>query len=314
MMPPDSLTTLFPPKPLIDPYRSESYARCHETQGEPFYVAPWDTWLLRRPIEGTSYYDAISLYPSCRLPHLASIEKGLECLRQQKLVSLTLVTDPFQNPQFLLERASFKRFFKTHYLVDLTRLHYMTFSRHHRYEIRKSPCRSALLSFPDYLEEWMGLYAHLSQRHDFSPEGTLPRSYFEALTHVPQVVAVGSFLEEKLVSMHLWVHDGTHVFSHLAASHPNGYAQGAAYGIYHTAIEFFGSHKEFPFKAMDLGGCAGPHDDPANGLVRFKKGFSNQEIPVYVCGYILDPEVYLHLRGSNPGNDSFFPIYREPRK
>jgi hypothetical protein len=295
---------------LRDPYREEAYARCHEEQGAPFYLPQWDTWLLRRPIPGQNREDATGFYPACRLGAQAHLKAGLEALSQQGMVSLSLVTDAFQDSTSLLREASVHRIFKTHYLVDLQEPAPLQFSRHHTYEIRRSPCEGAVISFKDYLGEWMDLYTHLGERHHLSQGGQLSAKYFERLTEVPQLVAVGGFLEKKLVSMHVWIHDGTHVFSHVAASDPVGYDTGAAYVVNKTALHFFASHPQFSFQAIDLGGCVGPKDDPTQGLARFKKGFSNHTAPVYLCGYVLDREAYHRLSPSPSPASDYFPAYR----
>jgi hypothetical protein len=62
---------------------------------------------------------------------------------------------------------------------------------------------------------------------------------------------------------------------------------------------------------IDFGAGAGATDDPENGLAIFKRGFANRSEPFFLCGKILDSELYDRLTGTKP-DDAYFPAYRRP--
>ena len=64
---------------------------------------------------------------------------------------------------------------------------------------------------------------------------------------------------------------------------------------------------------INFGGGAGTGDDPADGLVRFKKGFSNSVEPSYLFTAVLDDDAYRALSADRAGT-AFFPAYRGPRQ
>ena len=59
----------------------------------------------------------------------------------------------------------------------------------------------------------------------------------------------------------------------------------------------------------DLGGAAGRGDDPSDGLAHFKRGWSTGTRPVYVCGRVLQSDVYCELSADDDG-PAYFPRYR----
>ncbi len=58
----------------------------------------------------------------------------------------------------------------------------------------------------------------------------------------------------------------------------------------------------------DFGGNAGPADDPQDGLSRFKQGWTAEVRTAYLCGKILDRELYDRLAGD--AGAGYFPAYR----
>jgi hypothetical protein len=120
---------------------------------------------------------------------------------------------------------------------------------------------------------------------------------------------VGAWAEEKLVAGHIWVdHDGI-VFSHLAASSPEGYAVSASYAVYDASLRRFANAR-----TINLGGAAGLLDDPGGGLSRFKRGFASSTSQSWLCGKVLRPRLYVALsqQAGKTGAPDFFPAYRAP--
>jgi hypothetical protein len=135
-----------------------------------------------------------------------------------------------------------------------------------------------------------------------------PPAYHDALARLPGLRAFGAFIEGRLVSAHLFVtHDG-YAISHLAASSAEGYAARAAYAVNHTAVTELAD-----CQLINFGGGAGFADDPASGLVRFKRGFCNTVAPSYLCGAVLERPAYLALSAGHD-ESGFFPAYRGLRE
>jgi len=292
---------------MTHPYASLSYAQSITRDGTPFAVPEWGCAVMSREIE-IDLIDATGTYPMTVLSPSADLAGGLERLRQAKFVSIVIVLDDYHRPTLpeLDRNFDFVRPFKTHYVVD-REIGDVFPSRHHRYEIKKALSAVNARGFDlfDELEQWVGLYQHLSKRHRLQGVHDLPRRHHEMLSVLPGVRAVGAFLEDELLAAHLWVEDGVHVHSHLAASSPQGYAVGAAYAVNDASIRLFANSK-----IINLGGGAGYEDNPADGLVRFKMGFVNATARSYLCGKILDKVNYARLSAANTATSTFFPAYR----
>jgi hypothetical protein len=78
-----------------------------------------------------------------------------------------------------------------------------------------------------------------------------------------------------------------------------GYKLGASFALFQTAIEYFRNDLRW----LNLGAGV----DEEDGLTRFKRGWTSETRPAYLCGKILNREVYREL--AIAGND-FFPAYR----
>jgi hypothetical protein len=298
---------------MIHPYATEAYARSLAHWGEAFRVPEWGCDVLLRPVgvgpgEGT-WLDAAGTYPIAVLPPDADLAPGLERLRQRGVISVTLVLDDFHRPPIdeLQRHFAVVRRFKTHHIrrLDLP----FGYDKHHRYEVRRSLTQVMAMPFDlgRHADEWAALYADLMRRHDLAGVHAFPAAHYEALGQMAGVTAIGGFIGDRLVSAHLWVSDGSHVHSHLAASNGEGYESNAAYAVYDASVRHFAAAQ-----LLNFGGGAGIDDEPGDGLARFKRGFANATAPAYVCGAVLDPVRYDELvrqRGV-PADTLFFPAYR----
>jgi hypothetical protein len=104
--------------------------------------------------------------------------------------------------------------------------------------------------------------------------------------------------------MHLFVeHEGV-AYSHLAAFSELGYRLRAGYALNDAAIDHFRGRR-----LIEFGGGAGPADDPQDGLIRFKRGFTNRAEAFQLCGKILDGGAYAQLAAGAAASD-YFPAYR----
>jgi hypothetical protein len=198
--------------------------------------------------------------------------------------------------------------FKSHFLYDRS-LGSLALGKHHRYELRRALARVEVseIILADHLGEWRSLYGQLAARHGFTGLHAFPTVHHEALARLPGVRAFGAFVAGRLVSAHLFVtHDG-YAISHLAASAAEGYETGAAYAVNDFAVTALTD-----CDVINFGGGAGLGEDPMDGLVRFKKGFSNRSAPSWLCGKVLDRAGYETL-AAGCGDNGFFPAYRGAR-
>ncbi len=187
----------------------------------------------------------------------------------------------------------------------------LVFSKHHRYEIRKSLryCEVKEIELTEYLDEWCALYELLVERHNISGSGKFSRQYFDALSRMNSFKTFGAFVQGRLVSAHIWLHHDSVVYSHLAASSIQGYSHSAPYAIYDHVLK-----SDFGEVEFDLGGV--PDDSPNAGLKMFKQGFANDIKTNYLCGWVFDSVAYKELcemKRVKP-NSGFFPAYRFPNE
>lgn len=162
----------------------------------------------------------------------------------------------------------------------------------------------------DYLDEWCLLYEYLSQRHDFGETHLFSRDYFLALALMKELKAVGVFMGEELVSCYLWFVYGEKAYLHLGGSSAKGYHSGATY----LAIDFAVSSFQ-QCQYLDIGGTPDQGKLSPEGLNQFKRGFTRNTRKNWICGSIIQPDIYSELclsRGIDPKIKGFFPAYRTP--
>jgi len=267
--------------------------------------------MLKRGIGETGLTDVTGCYPVCVIDAHADLTRDFAGLHAAGAVSLTLVTDVYfrPDPARLQEMFDLVRPFKTHYLHDYTRARRI--ASHHRYEVKRaaSACDIRVVPYEAHLDEWLTLYRYLVARHGITGIQNLSDHYFHALAKLKNVLAIGAFSDDALISMHLWVEHENVLYSHLAASNDEGYRMRAAYAIHDYVLREYGEERH-----IDLGGGAGLADDPDDGLARFKKGFSNDAAPCFLCGKIFDAERYERLSemAAPHGIAGYFPRYRSP--
>jgi hypothetical protein len=302
---------------VIHPYATAAYAHSLSHWGEAQSVPEWGCGVILRAIPGmdaagedTAGMDAAGTYPIAAIAADADLPGGLERLRRLGLISITLVLDDFQRPPLALLQKYFNvvRPFKTHYIRRNAAK--FTYARHHRYEVARASRKVTVRPFDleSHLPEWTALYASLIRRHGLRGVHLFPAAHFEALHRMKSTTSMGAWLDDELVSAHIWVSDGTHVHSHLAASNDAGYKAGAAYAVYDASIRHFAGAE-----LLNFGGGAGTGEALNDGLAEFKRGFANESASAYVCGAILDEGRYDELcrRRATPADAEFFPTYRK---
>jgi hypothetical protein len=296
---------------LSTPYATEAYAASLAHVGAPFRVDALGTWMTARPIAGSDRFDVAGAYPVAVLSPDADFRRARADLIAAGAVSLVLVLDPCFGPpaERVAEWLSFCRPYKTHYVIDRA-LGPIAFSKHHQQEIRKAERGVVVreVNLAERLDRWCALYDHLVRRHGISGPAAFGRAAFEALVHVPGLVALAAEAPDgTTVAMQLWLRHGNVAYNHLAASSAEGYRLLAAYALYAAAERRFAD-----CRLLDLGGGGGSADDPADGLAKFKNGFANATLMSHLAGAVLDPIAYELLSSGREG--AFFPLYRMPRR
>jgi hypothetical protein len=295
---------------MTHPYASAAYAASLSHVGEPFAVPEWDSHILARPIPGVRARDAMGPYPLTVIGPQADLAAGLDRMALAGLVSAVLVVDDRlrPDPASLDQAFDAVRPFKSHHLHDRS-LGPPAYGKHHRYELKRALARVevAEIALSDHLAAWQGLYGDLVAKRGLSGLHAFPAAHHAALARLAGIRAFGAFVDGALVSAHIFVTHAGYAVSHLAASSPEGYATGGAYAVNDLAIA-----RLTDCDVINFGGGAGVSEDPADGLVRFKKGFSNRTAQSYLCTKVLDPEAYRRLSAGAP-EAAFFPAYRAPR-
>jgi hypothetical protein len=294
-------------------YRHSHYAESLAEFGRPRLLSASGGWILEREIPGTKARDAMGCYPLFCCRDWSALEDDLAQIKRE-LVSLVLVTDPFGEYSEALLGRTFPDLvvrFKEHFVADLRRVADSFVTRHHQYYARKAMEKVAVerCDHPaSMLDEWSALYDHLVARHGLAGMKTFSRASFARQLNVPGMVILRATHEGETVGAHLfYLQDGV-VFSHLAASSARGYELMAAYALSWQALKFFSDDACW----IDWGAGAGLGTEAADGLTRFKRGWSSSVRPAYLCGCIFDPVKYDELAQYKRSDvTSYFPAYRE---
>jgi len=294
-------------------YSHPLYSQSLGKFGEPLELPASQSWILKRPIPGTSQFDGMGCYPIFACEDWSGLEKDLAWVGDQ-LVCLSLVTDPFggYNRQDLTKWfKDIARPYKEHFVVDLQQRPEEFVAAHHQRNTRKALkvvtveiCTEPL----QYLNEWVYMYNNLIERHDIIGITKFSRDVFATQLSVPGLVAFRAVVDDKTVGMLLWYIQGNVAYYHLGAYSPAGYKLNASFALFWTTLGYFA---QTGLTWLGLGAGAGTLGDENDGLSRFKRGWSTGTRTAYFCGRIFDPKKYQEIveaRGIPP--TEFFPAYR----
>jgi hypothetical protein len=246
----------------------------------------------------------MGVYPLFCCRNWNGLAKDIEELGD--LVSLVLVADPLGN----YERGDldtcfdFVRPFKEHFVIDLQNVQ---ICKHHRRNIQKAKREVyvELCSGPlEWLDDWVRLYGELVERHNIQGIARFSRTSFRKQLQVPELDIFGAIHEDEVVGMSLWYVQGGIGYYHLGASSGKGYELGASFSLFQAAIELY----EDSLWWLNLGAGAGIKGEE-DGLTRFKRGWTTETRSAYLCGKVLNHEIYQELASSTDGG--FFPAYRK---
>jgi hypothetical protein len=292
---------------MTHPYASLAYAQAFGADFEPIYLPGMDIHVLKRRIGGTPYFDAMGPYPLSAVTSVDRARDDFAILASHRLVSLVLVVDPMRAPTFLAMNKVFDQVkpFKDHFVREPSLD--QPYSDHHRAKVRRAyrACETRIVSLADHLDDWSSLYDALSLKHQIGGIQAFDRRYFDSLAKLEPLM-IAAFIEEALVSAHIWIRYQGYAYAHLAASSQEGYRQSAAYAVYDHSFRHFADQG---VRMVNLGGGAGI-GAPSQGLTYLKQGFSTGTLPCYLCAKITDPEVYAKLSAGR--QTAFFPAYRAP--
>ncbi len=294
-------------------YLNPQYVATLADFGQPYALANCRGSVLQRQIGETGYSDAMGPYPLFCCLDWSSIEKDLSAL-EGRLVSITLVTDPFGNftkSQLSSTFPDLARPFKESFVADLTIPASSFVSSTHKRNARKA-LRSVevLLAAPPsrYAETWCQLYESLKRRHGIEGISAFSPDSLTMQLELPGTVAFCAANEDGVVGMTIWYVHGNVGYYHLGAYSSAGYDLRASFAIFSHALEHFAATG---VRWLNLGGAAGTGKADSNdGLARFKRGWSTGTRTMYLCGRILDPDAYGLLAGNTNKETDYFPAYR----
>lgn len=292
-------------------YLHSLYAKSFSEIGEPVFLPESRGWLIKRPIPGTPYFDAMGPYPLFLCENWEKLIDDLEKLKHD-LISVTLVIPPLV--QFPMEEFHnyFDRFipYKDHYLLDLTLPLDQVISKGRRKDARRALRNLVVdvVSAPDIDPlEWYGLYQNLVSRHDIKGIRAFSENSFRSQVSIPGMHFFRAFFEGRLVGGSLYQEQDSVVYFHLSAFYDEGYDLDAAYAVKWTALQYFSSKVRW----MNLGGSTTSASGEFSGLDRFKKGWSNETAKSFFCGKILNPALYAEIAEKRFSSAaSWFPAYR----
>jgi hypothetical protein len=294
-------------------YAHPAYAAALSEFGHPRELIKSGGWILKRPVPGTSAWDAMGCYPLFACPNWSLLRDDLEAIGD--LVSLVVVTDPFGDYTEETLQRSFTDLvvpFKEHFIVDLQH-HPETFVHSHHQRNARNALREITVERAaqpsDFLDDWNRLYARLIERHGFKGMARFSAESFARQFKVPGIELFRAVHDGRSIGITLWYIDGEHGYYHLAAYDETGYELRASFALFWRALEHF---KAVGLRWLGLGAGAGIDNDTLDGLTRFKRGWSNANRPTFLCGRIFDRAEYRRLSevaGMTAG--SYFPAYRK---
>jgi hypothetical protein len=295
----------------ISGYASRAYAESLAEFGAVRHLPACGGWLLATQIPGSERADGMGCYPLFCCHDWRGLRSDLESLAGA-LVSVRIVTDPFADIDVLQLEAAFPDIcyvYKEHFVTDLTQPLEVTVANHHRRNVRRSlrvlTVRESTRD-ADLLANWQSLYGNLIGRHAIAGIAKFSPQSFERQVTVPGFAAFSALEGSDTCGATLWYVKGDVAYYHLGAYNDRGYALGASFALFWSALSYF-AERGVHWAALGAGAGLSSAE---SGLTRFKRGWATHTRPVYFCGRILQPAVYAKLVGTSHIRAGFFPAYR----
>ena len=125
---------------------------------------------------------------------------------------------------------------------------------------------------------------------------------------MPGIIIFRALFDNDIVGMILWYVQNKIAYYHLSAYSDLGYELRASFGLFKHSIEYF---QNLGLRSLNLGSGAGIKGSEADGLSRFKKGWSNLTRTSFFCGKIFNYEAYSEiLEDKSISKTDYFPAYR----
>lgn len=294
-------------------YASREYAESLAEFGEVIDLPNCGGSLLGQSVADSTDRDAVGPYPLFACCDWGGLTTDLDAL-SDRYVCAYAVTDPFgETSADELARAfpDLCYAYKQHFAVDLSQPFESIVDSHHRRNIRKGLKNVEVRRLPasaETLTTWQALYDCLIERHDIRGIARFSATSFAKQFAVPGFDCFAAVDAEGVCGMTLWYVDRGVAYYHLGAYNERGYGQSAAFAIFATALQQF-AEEGVRWAALGAGAGTTAAD---SGLTRFKQGWSTETRPAYLCGRILQPDVYARLSAAAPAGTKFFPAYRAP--
>ena len=299
---------------MVTGYLSPIYAESLAEFGTPYRLSKSGGWILKRPIFNLSYLDGMGCYPFFDCQDWSKLHLDLNNLADE-LISLAVVSDPFGNyDREYLERCFTDVCFpyKQHFVTDLSESPETFISSHHLKYVNKSLNKIGVEiceSPTDFLNDWIELYGNLVKKHNIKGMSAFSRQSFTQQFLVPGIVVFRAYYQNQTIGMILCYVQGENVYCHLGSYNALGYKYMASYAIVWTIIQHFADRG---LKYVNIGAGAGIKGNAADGLNKFKQGWSNCTRTAYFCGRIFDRDKYADiLRVKEIPKTDYFPAYRQ---
>ncbi len=306
-------------------YRHPDYAASLAEFGAAHTLPRSRGHILCRTIAGGSDRDAMGCYPLLACGDWSRLGEDLEELAAAtdendgvpSLVSLTAVTDPLAPCDRELLVRCFPDLcvpFKRHFVIDTSEPMKHAVSAHHRRMARRALRRVRVQQCTtpvEFLDDWMALHAHLSERHDMAGIRAFSRQSFARQLALPGMTVLQALSDERTIGAQLWLeHDGV-AYGHVMALGEDGYRLGAGYALYWSAIEHFRGRVQWCDIGAAPGGLSNAQNGRNSGLSEFKSGWATDTRTAYLCGRVLDRARFDTLvERSGARNVDYFPPYR----
>ena len=296
-------------------YLHPLYAKSLSEFGTPIELPECGGWLLERRIPNSDLKDAMGCYPLFCCADWSRLGSEIERLRRG-YVTVSLAVDPFAPVTVaeLSENFQLVNVLKKHLVIDTAASpdhHHISW--HHRYYAKRALKQMQVSVVDDpqpWLDDWVRLYAILVDRHHLAGIKAFSKFAFAIQFEVPGLMIFRASRNGETIGMHLWYVQSGVAYSHLNAVDEEGYALGAAYALYWSALSEFKQHHAGEIRWIDLGAGAGMEETPRNDLSRFKRGWATGEKVKYFCGSVCDWENYRLLAGTAQIDSGYFPLYR----
>lgn len=297
-------------------YEHPSYAQALSGFGRPRSLAHCGGSILLRDVyDSAGAQDAMGCYPLFACRDWSQLPGDLEEL-EGEIVSLTLVADPFGEYDASHLQRAFKDLcapFKEHFVADLRRAPDAYIDSHHRRNARRALAALDVEVAPDpaeLLDEWLSLYAALTERHAIRGVAAFSRESFDAQLKVPGLTALRASREGRTVGITLWYESRGVAYYHLGAYSSEGYDLRASFALFRRAFEHFA---DAGLSWLNFGAGAGVSNAGDDGLTRFKRGWASGTRTAHLCGRVFDRRRYDELtreRGMDALSARYFPAYR----